>query len=300
MEIRLRCSNCDKDVLVDEAFAGGVCRCPHCKTTLSVPESGSARDGERPSRPEEQPRQPSEAPRTRRTSRSRSSRKMNRLILLMMMGVSALFLIAAGVMLYTYYGTPADDPEADAPWEENGPIDPTGGLSDETDGAAIAGLPIAGRVVYVIDAGSAMRQMYDYAAALTLRSIETLDEAQQYSIVLAREDGPQAMDGYHSPGPEGDEFLLAVSALGSTDIGAALNSAVGMDPDVIVLLTSRELDDPSSAAGYATGAGARLITIALDADASAEASLAQAAEAADGESRSFTRSQLDRWLRTAR
>lgn len=37
MSIRIRCSECTKKISVDDAFAGGVCRCPYCKALVMVP-----------------------------------------------------------------------------------------------------------------------------------------------------------------------------------------------------------------------------------------------------------------------
>jgi hypothetical protein len=38
--IRLTCTHCQKVLSVDEAFAGGVCRCRHCGTIQTVPKGG--------------------------------------------------------------------------------------------------------------------------------------------------------------------------------------------------------------------------------------------------------------------
>ena len=40
--ITITCSNCQTQLTMDEAFAGGVCRCQHCGTIQTVPKS--ARD----------------------------------------------------------------------------------------------------------------------------------------------------------------------------------------------------------------------------------------------------------------
>ena len=60
--IHLICTNCEKVLHVDDAFAGGVCRCRHCGTIQTVPADAArvegviAAGGERP--------EPSEAPRS--------------------------------------------------------------------------------------------------------------------------------------------------------------------------------------------------------------------------------------------
>src|SRR5688500_11236391 len=41
--ITITCTNCQASLTMDEAFAGGVCRCQHCGTIQTVPKS--ARSG---------------------------------------------------------------------------------------------------------------------------------------------------------------------------------------------------------------------------------------------------------------
>src|SRR6185369_3854511 len=38
--ISLNCTSCKKVLEVDDAFAGGVCRCQHCGTIQTVPRAG--------------------------------------------------------------------------------------------------------------------------------------------------------------------------------------------------------------------------------------------------------------------
>ena len=35
--IQLQCTNCNTVLSIDDAFAGGVCRCQHCGTIQTVP-----------------------------------------------------------------------------------------------------------------------------------------------------------------------------------------------------------------------------------------------------------------------
>ena len=43
MSIKIRCTKCRRKLWVDEAFAGGVCRCPHCRELFLVPAKGRLR-----------------------------------------------------------------------------------------------------------------------------------------------------------------------------------------------------------------------------------------------------------------
>ena len=56
MAIKIHCTDCQKRISVDEAFAGGVCRCPYCKALVMVPE-GDARESKivRPDAPGSEP-----------------------------------------------------------------------------------------------------------------------------------------------------------------------------------------------------------------------------------------------------
>jgi hypothetical protein len=51
MRIEIHCRRCSRKLLVDEAFSGGVARCPHCGAMIDVPEGAPDRDGERPETP---------------------------------------------------------------------------------------------------------------------------------------------------------------------------------------------------------------------------------------------------------
>lgn len=44
--IRLDCSNCQTVLTIDDAFAGGVCRCQHCGTIQTVPKPGDSSSAE--------------------------------------------------------------------------------------------------------------------------------------------------------------------------------------------------------------------------------------------------------------
>lgn len=59
--MKISCSECDGEILVDDAFAGAVARCPHCKTLVFVP--GEAADiAGRPEVPGEEPKGPVDRP----------------------------------------------------------------------------------------------------------------------------------------------------------------------------------------------------------------------------------------------
>ena len=44
--IRIACTNCKTILSIDDAFAGGVCRCQHCGTIQTVPAKEAAASGQ--------------------------------------------------------------------------------------------------------------------------------------------------------------------------------------------------------------------------------------------------------------
>ena len=58
MAIRIKCQQCSRRISIDEAFAGGMCRCPYCKAISLVPESAGQGDSPRPASPTERPSAP--------------------------------------------------------------------------------------------------------------------------------------------------------------------------------------------------------------------------------------------------
>jgi len=61
MAIKIRCVDCKKKISIDEAFAGGVCRCPYCTAIVYVPDESNTKKSKK-GRAEAPKRRP-EAPR---------------------------------------------------------------------------------------------------------------------------------------------------------------------------------------------------------------------------------------------
>ncbi len=59
MAVKVRCSDCKKQIAVDEAFAGSMCRCPYCKSIIMVPAKHELEINQtRSSRPQKRPDKP--------------------------------------------------------------------------------------------------------------------------------------------------------------------------------------------------------------------------------------------------
>ena len=71
MAIKIRCVDCKKKISIDEAFAGGVCRCPYCTAIVYVPDDAGKKKtkksraktpARRPKTPGARPKAPAPAP----------------------------------------------------------------------------------------------------------------------------------------------------------------------------------------------------------------------------------------------
>jgi len=64
MAIKIRCVDCRKKISIDEAFAGGVCRCPYCTAIVYVPDDAGQKKKGRKGRTQSPARRP-QAPASR-------------------------------------------------------------------------------------------------------------------------------------------------------------------------------------------------------------------------------------------
>ncbi|RPI64557.1 MAG: hypothetical protein EHM48_00600 [Planctomycetaceae bacterium] len=62
MALKIHCARCKKRIAVDEAFAGGVCRCPYCKALILVRGTIADATGPRPDSPDVRPDEPAGRP----------------------------------------------------------------------------------------------------------------------------------------------------------------------------------------------------------------------------------------------
>lgn len=63
MAIKIRCVDCKKKISIDEAFAGGVCRCPYCTAIVYVPDdTATSKRKRRPEAPTRRPESPTSRP----------------------------------------------------------------------------------------------------------------------------------------------------------------------------------------------------------------------------------------------
>ncbi|WP_428938254.1 hypothetical protein [Fontivita pretiosa] len=218
--IRLTCTNCKSLLEIDDAFAGGVCRCRNCGTIQTVPS--------RLKRLDPATAVPAKASRTlyaspprsdavpssgldelaqvvasssglsgshlRRPPPGRGISREARYMLLGGMSVAAAMLLGVLVTIWLMAGRqnagavqpPINgDSPAQRPAARAGAADPAGGANASFCGVR---LDDAQTVVYLIDRGQATSQHFDYLKQAVLRSAESLGRRRRFQIVFWSED----------------------------------------------------------------------------------------------------------------
>jgi hypothetical protein len=282
MAMKVRCEQCRKKISIDEAFAGGMCRCPYCK---AVTRSGGGRRGARtvarPDRPDV-PGGPAPAAveRTEEPTPVPLAKPVGIIVVL----------VAGAVVLFSK----VKDPQPDA----------TAGTGAENPFAAsgrnVAGIEITPPVVYVVDVSSGMAGQYDAAGAIVRYSIRSLEAGDKFNVLLVREQGVEKLSDGMLPAGEGSdtkakEFLGSRAAMGATELDPAVGQAVGLSPGTVVIIAAKGPADPTKLARQAEDAGCAIHCLRLGAEAVPE-TMAALASVTGGKCRAMWPDEVARWL----
>jgi hypothetical protein len=118
---------------------------------------------------------------------------------------------------------------------------------------SVAGESVVGPVLYVIDAGTQMGELYVWARAMARASIRTLPADSQFGVIVACDPDSVLIGGkLLAGGPAGDEAIKipmgdtvdveggTVAVGGASDLSAALVKAITHEPKTIVLICSKK------------------------------------------------------------
>ena len=242
--------------------------------------------------------------------------KLQGIVTVVLFGV-LLVMIAAGVASFVHWRPGANEipPEH---WEESSSVpqeaNPLARASQ--GGPGIADVELVPPVVYCIDAGASMEEVYSFAAMMTRVSIRGLKGDQTFNVMICLAGGAEAggagngggakllLKDFSPGGAEGEariaDQLDEVISSGRTNIVRALDSAVGLKPGSIVLFARKPLsNDVVEVARKAQTRNVRIVTIALDADDAAAEILAELAKISGGKSRAYSYGRLSRWAAAA-
>lgn len=319
--MKVRCPECDERIVVDEGFAGGVCRCPYCKALVFVPakpgDKGGARP-EAPGEPESAPPDRPDAPKIRQMrgrgvvveamqAPSASRLKLPGIIAMVLLGGVLAIAVAAITLLQMGSGEKArlhGEPPVHVRHEASDSRSIGSRDEHRIAGAGVADLAIEPPVVYLIDAGRSMQATYDLAAAIVRKSICTLQDDQRFNIIVCygRERkmlGPRPHRGNESTYRFATEFMKKIpTPAGLTDLTAAMIFAIERKPKTIVLLARKPLGDIERVAEAAKRENVKITTISIASNEYATSTMSDLAAMTGGMSRRFSFAELEEWVRT--
>jgi DNA-directed RNA polymerase subunit RPC12/RpoP len=331
MAIKIRCTECSKKISIDEAFAGGACRCPYCKAIVMVPGDGretAARPAEpRPDSPGAAGAQAVAATVVSPESVPMADRvRIQSYVAVVVIGLLLVAMIAGVVAFFVNRG--GGDGGEGVKNAEPPPAMVEGANPFETSvtGPSIANdVRVATPVIYVIDCGSTMGGMVDMAAKMTRVSIRSLSANQQFTVIMAmkasagEDDGSESKPAASKPSgkfPQGvmmlNEGLVSGGTAGErearkfieglqdragseVDVVPAIKVALDMNPKTVVLFTRKDLDDAQPIIDAARKAGVKVVTLAMNAPPGVQENLLKVSKATDSESRAYGSAKLDIW-----
>jgi hypothetical protein len=276
--ISLTCTNCRALLSIDDAFAGGVCRCQHCGTIQTVPsrlKSGTPKPSKvDPSTKTLYKRGRSDgttgsgtglddlaevvassgllgsgsgsgltSSRLRRRSRADGNAPAPRSLApwLAIAGVVIVVLLAALLWMSMRRSREsiAATQQQSAPQVEAQPHE-----------ASFCGIKLdAPVVIYLLDRGNATQDMFDTLKEVTYRSIESLGPDRKFQVIFwnngQRDDAyPAGTPSYATPQniAAARRAMDDITAFGQSDPTTALRKAIANRADLIVLATAKGLE----------------------------------------------------------
>ncbi len=271
--IQLTCANCRNTLEVDDAFAGGVCRCQHCGTIQTVPKPGA-----RPRNPGSPNASPAAAEEPKalyqvksRTGMSsapsgleelaevvhssglssglahRSTRNITTaspaqqkaasrsMLIAFVIGFGIITVISVIVVMFVFFkSNPAD---SSAP--------PTGLAALPTSPSFYKTDLSADKVIYCIDRGSATANYFNLIKTLTSKSVQSLGGDRRFAVILWNNGSDDAYPRSGSSFATPDEvdklkkWFDDVPTGRATSIDSAIKAAAEQSPGEIVILTAK-------------------------------------------------------------
>ena len=296
MAIILKCSKCREHLEVDDAFAGGVCRCVHCGALSQVPLQPTTLDRQgRPVSPPEMAKPVVALPEAELTLRIAPTRRYaaqtRRLgILAVILMLASLAMIVLIIMLMVSYFRAAQTPPAGSN-SQNGssptpsssaptgqqPQPPGNPIRDAT-GPAFLGLAMPdGKFAFLLNVGNSMQDSLDPATRAIEECVKRLGD-RQFTIIPWRKGNADVA----SPSPQFPATGLAkadrqaagladwfgrMESRDARDTPVAVGEAVTRGATVLLVITRNDLDATEVDAMRAKAEGKNVIWLAAVIDA---------------------------------
>jgi len=314
MAIKVRCQRCRKKISIDEAFAGGNCRCPYCKAITMVSGRSAVSRAARPERPDTPTSAVSQVQPVEAVPLAKPVKVQG--IVTLILSVFVLLLLVVGVFLVVKLSIGSDD-KPPVPNGGQGPVkndmNEPETLPDDDDffpssipaptnpftvkGPNVAGMTITGPVVYVLD-GSLMTQgLCDQAVAVVRYSIISLDFREKFNVVVLNAEGFKPLgDKWLAGGEAGDKkarrFLTDCQPEGATDLAGGIRRAMKAKPRTIVVLTYKAVGSADDLVKQAKQTGVGIFTVMLDSPPDVVKVMEKLAAGTSGQCRQFASDDL--------
>ncbi len=298
----IRCHRCGKKISIDEAFAGGLCRCPYCKAITKVAARGpAAAERARVERPD-MPEAPAAGPAARQTEPHEAMPVASPVLVqgVVALIMSALLLILLGAAAVAVHLVLRDRRGGAAGGRGERPVQvpaTSAAVGAEENpfrlpGTRVAGMAFTAPVVFVIDASSGMRDCYDLAAATVRHAIRSMGSGDRLHVLLAREEGVERLSsGWTGGGEPGDakarQFFITHQPAGATKLEKGVEDGLALAPRTLVVLAAKGVGKPQTLIQRAKGQGTAIHAVLLAPDAEAAESLRALAEQTGGHFRQF-------------
>jgi len=221
MPLKVKCEHCNQEMILDEGFAGGVCRCSQCGQMQNV-----AQDAPRISTV------PADSGRSFSAGRFVKRYAVGLIILVLLAFTGGVVIVILGQLSP---GTNNVEVEM-----ESGPVEGPSFLTR---------MPIEGNsVVYCLDHGGSMNTSFDLVRNGVIRSLESLGEDKLFDIIFWEEEGFRQMQPPGLRYATAENIALARSRLneiiprGLPIPGPALKKALSLDPANICLISDQLFD----------------------------------------------------------
>ncbi len=220
--ISISCTNCKALLTIDEAFAGGVCRCQHCGTIQTVPAgtrghdssvtggviSGQSLGGSKVALPRDKQGAGTgledladivassglagSGLTSRRLSRSNNTAiavpvaKPSKLVPMIAVGSSIGVVLIGAILFFSLRGDSSSNAGTggDGPTNVVQPSDGTPPIAT-VRGPSFCGVPLEGTTtIFVLDRGSGTREVFDLLKSATLKSIDSLGDDRKFQVIF--------------------------------------------------------------------------------------------------------------------
>ena len=323
MAMKIRCTKCTKRISIDEAFAGGVCRCPYCSTLVFIAGGFGPVPGARPVTPTSRPMTPGEAAAAPEDLEAHARDwgqeeiptadpvKIQGIFTIVLLALLLVMVAALAVGLAIMVSSEGDrngvggpgvggpgagGPSASRPVVVLPPLAANPFLPSSAGPAVAGDMRVESPVVYVLDAGGSMREAYGFAMVMTGASIRSLGSRQCNIVVCLevkdRKWSPKSRAGGKAGAAAARQFMEGVIPGGATDVSRAFRTALAMKPRTIVLFARKYIEGLEAMGGKAREQGVRVVAVSLDSVPDVAEAMAGLAGAAGGQARAYSLSEL--------